>query len=405
MSDEKFSIVVPTMWKYAPFVEFLKDLVKFPLVDEIIIINNDQENTPVDDIFEHEKIKLVSFGRNIYVNPAWNFGVGVSRNNKICILNDDVIFDVKLFYRINEMDLSSTGVIGISPGNAEHRQPPFVNGSINIVPWQGENTLGFGCLMFIHKDWWIDIPTELKIYYGDNWIFETCMWRGQTNYLITDMLHYTPYAQTSSSVGIDFLNKECELYYPMLEDFKKRILGAAHLLTEYHNACKTSSNINEHLPTLNALAKECGHVTEFGVSDGHSTRAFLIEKDIKLRSYDIIHNQNVQSLFDVAINENRDFRYTIADVSTIEIEETDLLFIDTWHSYNQLKKELAMHSHKARKYIVMHDTHTFGIQDEGGSGNKGLLPAIIEFIIEHPEWKFKSHYTNCNGLTVLERTR
>jgi glycosyltransferase involved in cell wall biosynthesis len=164
MSNEKFSIVVPTMWRYAPFVSFIKDLLKFPLVDEIIIINNDQANTPVDDVFADDRIKLVSFGQNIFVNPAWNFGVGISRNKQVCILNDDIIFDVKLFYRINEMDLASTGVIGICPGHKEHGQPEFVNGSINIVPWQGEHTLGFGCLMFIHQDWWTDIPNDLKIY-------------------------------------------------------------------------------------------------------------------------------------------------------------------------------------------------------------------------------------------------
>jgi hypothetical protein len=39
----------------------------------------------------------------------------------------------------------------------------------------------------------------------------------------------------------------------------------------------------------------------------------------------------------------------------------------------------------------------------GKVGTLGLLPAIIEFIIDHPEWKFKIHKTNNNGLTVLEK--
>jgi hypothetical protein len=33
----------------------------------------------------------------------------------------------------------------------------------------------------------------------------------------------------------------------------------------------------------------------------------------------------------------------------------------------------------------------------------GLLPAIIEFMIENPEWKFKIHKTNNSGMTVLEK--
>jgi hypothetical protein len=201
------------------------------------------------------------------------------------------------------------------------------------------------------------------------------------------------------------MEPETVVYYKMIENFKNDIMLKSQLQMEYAAAVSQPSNINEHLPTLNKLAKECSHVTEFGVSDGHSTRAFLIE-DIILRSYDVIHNAYVQSLFDNAINnDNKDFKYAIADVATIEIDETDLLFIDTWHSYNQLKSELALHSNKVRKFIAMHDTHTFGVQGEGGPGDMGLLPAIIEFIIKNPEWKFKSHYTNCNGLTILERTR
>jgi hypothetical protein len=38
-----------------------------------------------------------------------------------------------------------------------------------------------------------------------------------------------------------------------------------------------------------------------------------------------------------------------------------------------------------------------------GDHQKGLLHAIIEFMIEHPEWKWKYHSVHNNGLTVLER--
>ena len=35
--------------------------------------------------------------------------------------------------------------------------------------------------------------------------------------------------------------------------------------------------------------------------------------------------------------------------------------------------------------------------------NKGLWPAISEYINENPEWKIKERYTNNNGLTILEK--
>jgi hypothetical protein len=177
-------------------------------------------------------------------------------------------------------------------------------------------------------------------------------------------------------------------------------------INEYNKARSTPSDINEHIDTLLSLANQVKHVTEFGVCTGVSTRAFLASPTI-LRSYDIFHNSNVETLFNISRISGKDAQYIIANTLETEIDETDLLFIDTWHSYEQLKQELQMHAKKVRKYIVFHDTQLFGTQSEpfmGKVGSNGLLPAIIEFIIEnHSKWKFKLHHTNNNGLTVIER--
>jgi hypothetical protein len=40
----------------------------------------------------------------------------------------------------------------------------------------------------------------------------------------------------------------------------------------------------------------------------------------------------------------------------------------------------------------------------GRVGSNGLLPAIIHYMIDNPDvWRFKTHRTNNNGLTVIER--
>jgi hypothetical protein len=96
-------------------------------------------------------------------------------------------------------------------------------------------------------------------------------------------------------------------------------------------------------------------------------------------------------------------RYINENVLDIEIEEVDMIFIDTLHTYEQLSAELRLHGNKARKYLAFHDTYTFGLKGEIGPDNKGLLSAIIEFMINNPHWKFKVHKTNNNGMTVLER--
>jgi ABC-type Fe3+-citrate transport system substrate-binding protein len=177
---------------------------------------------------------------------------------------------------------------------------------------------------------------------------------------------------------------------------------------EYFNAKNARSDINEHIELLYDLGTRCNHITEMGVRTGESTRAFL-KTNASLRSYDIQLNDKVGYLFQQAQSVGKDAQYIKADVLDIVIEETDLLFIDTWHSYPQLKQELNLHGNKARKYLAFHDTWTYGVRDESWDknrkiqGTEGLLPAIIRFMIQNPHWKFKEFRTNNNGLTVLER--
>ena len=188
----------------------------------------------------------------------------------------------------------------------------------------------------------------------------------------------------------------------MAENLKK-IKGTQQFFERQYKAwCDVSSDINEHLPTLRDLAEKCQHVTEMGVRTGASTRAFLASERV-LRSYDLELDRKVQALFDLANMLGRDVVYRQADVLTTHIDHTDLLFIDTLHTYQQLRQELSRHADKSRKYIVFHDTETFGHRDEIGQG-PGLNPAIQEFLTTNPHWQLQHRYTNNNGLTVLIRT-
>ena len=121
---------------------------------------------------------------------------------------------------------------------------------------------------------------------------------------------------------------------------------------------QTPSDINEHIPALIEYASECDHITEMGVRAITSTWAFLGAAPKKLISYDIqdpsTWGENIQDVKDTAGAYGIDFTFILADVLKIEIEETDLLFLDTWHSYKQLKSELNLHSSKVRKYIIFH---------------------------------------------------
>ena len=175
---------------------------------------------------------------------------------------------------------------------------------------------------------------------------------------------------------------------------------------EYQIARRLPSDINEHLELLKSLADSVDHVTEMGTRTGISTRAFLAS-DVTLRAYDLSLDDYVAKLFELAHKKGKDVKYIESNVLEAEIDETDLLFIDTWHCYDQLYAELTKHAPKVKKYIAFHDTQTYGTRSEefmGRVGSNGLLPAIIHYMIDNPDvWRCKTHRTNNNGLTVIER--
>ena len=179
---------------------------------------------------------------------------------------------------------------------------------------------------------------------------------------------------------------------------------------KYLELCNTPSDINEHLPTLKRYAEQCDHVTEFGVRNVVSSWALLAGQPKRMVSVDI-NECPITELAYEAQNSNIDFSFIQADTGSknLNIEETDLLFIDTWHICGHLKKELALHADKARKYIIFHDTTTFGYFPESAAPHlgedyiKGLIPAIDDFLKNHPEWEILEKFENNNGLTVLHR--
>lgn len=184
----------------------------------------------------------------------------------------------------------------------------------------------------------------------------------------------------------------------------------------YEDACNTASDINEHLPIMLEYAKKCKHITEMGVRSGVSTRAFLYSDPDKLFSYDLYLEDDVKLYFDEAKKLGKNYQYISADVLNIEIEPTELLFIDTLHSYKQIQQELKLHADKVSKYIIFHDIVTWGVNGESWHGlnnesfwgernsSIGIVPAIEEFLQENPHWQKIHWYQNNNGLGIIERT-
>jgi len=77
-------------------------------------------------------------------------------------------------------------------------------------------------------------------------------------------------------------------------------------------------------------------------------------------SVDIDYNDKVKELEEFCKINNIDWKFIQGDTRDIDIEETDLLFIDTLHNASMIKAELDRHHMKVKKYIAFHDVITFG---------------------------------------------
>ena len=194
-----FSVIIPTMWKYSPFLDVLKDLVNVGCIDEIIIINNDKDNTPDCDTLNHSKIKIHNSETNLYVNPSWNLGVKLAKNNKLAFFSDDVSVNLKVFDKVNNFLTDDVGMIGIlSRYLDDPSYDKFMrDGSIDILynydpdPEKRPPPIGIGNLFFLNKGDWKDLPNNLKVFHG-----ELLQWNRlssiKKNYIITNCHIETP---------------------------------------------------------------------------------------------------------------------------------------------------------------------------------------------------------------------
>jgi len=174
---------------------------------------------------------------------------------------------------------------------------------------------------------------------------------------------------------------------------------AAALFAE---AVARPSDIRGHLNYLYRLASTVEHITEFGTRSGQSTAAFLYAKPQRLRCYDLDRAGTIATFEAAAREGGVDFMFQQADVLKIDIEPSDLLFIDTWHTGEQVAEELRLHGGRARRYLVFHDTETYGHRGET-EADSGMWPPIAAFVRQNPQWRLLHHFQHDNGLTVLMR--
>lgn len=277
------------------------------------------------------------------------------------------------------------------------------------------NIMGFFSLPVCNHMWIDNFTLQLgmklnSIKYMDDVIIEhrhirngDDVYRHSEQFFNTDKEQYENFMFTKFNSFIDTI-KEC-------------IDSRNKLKNQYIEFSGMKTDINEHLPILRKYALDCKHITEFGSRGMHSSLALLSAYPEKAIFYDINHPSkfgvDLDSILELAKQSNIEMKFNICNVLSVDIEETDLLFIDTWHTYIQLKNELKKHGSKVRKYIIFHDTTLFGESDEKDwyglrtheTETRGLNAAINEFLQENSNWILLEKLENNNGLTIIKNTK
>lgn len=176
---KKFSVVAATMYKLPYFMDTLKTLVELESVEEIIVIEN--SDCPFEK-FTHPKIVYIKVYSNIYCNPAWNMGVRVSKNDYICLLSDDIVFDFHSVLNglIEVGTMEQAGMIGLA---ADCYEDIPDDSEVEVVRSFGRG-FGFGSCMFLAKENYVHIPDDLKINWGDEWLYRK---QSKPNYEISKL--------------------------------------------------------------------------------------------------------------------------------------------------------------------------------------------------------------------------
>ena len=170
--------IIPSMWRKPLFTTaVLEYYVSMKEITKIIIIDNDINRRPKSEVFKSNKIKILNYGQNIYVNEAWNRGMDHVGDDLICIANDDIRVDRLVMELVSDFESSNpynVDLIGVNgdPSTKCFGICPF---KINLKKNVGSQAGGlFGVAMFLRKKNYTQIPKDLKVWYGDDYLARKC---------------------------------------------------------------------------------------------------------------------------------------------------------------------------------------------------------------------------------------
>ena len=224
------SIITPTLWKAEELPYIAEQVLKHDKVGELIIIDNAKEDRPDYEFLSHKKVKILEQEQNIFVNPAWNLGVKKAKNAKICLMSDDIVFDTDVFDLVHDQITEKNGVIGPLQNSIKtfYVKSPLME--LNPIKDVDNLWEGFGTLMFFHKKNYLPIPEELKIYWGDTWIWDYNAIQCRQNYALNKFCLFTK-MRTSSGLFKETTDEEEKKYLSLFNEMYQNNFKSGNCLS------------------------------------------------------------------------------------------------------------------------------------------------------------------------------
>ena len=222
---KNISVVIPTLQKNKELLlNLIKSLEKDVNVNEIIVIDNSLKGLD----YSGNKLELIIPPSNMYVNPSWNLGVRSAKNDNVAILNDDITIPENFCSSVFEKMTEDMGIVGYNIDFVKETQdilPPPKSDKINLIEIKNR-CLHWGIAIFFNKSNYNEIPNDLKIFYGDDWLIYQCKKNRKKIYSITNQEIYH-YGSLSSSAGSlnPIAQEEEKIYKKLTRNWKNKLFS------------------------------------------------------------------------------------------------------------------------------------------------------------------------------------
>lgn len=166
-------------------------------VDVLLIDNGAEESVKyvINEFAPHQNVTVIHNEQNLYVNPAWNqiikYFLEHEEYDYLLIMNSDLGLNKNW---VNVLDEYFSRVPYAIPVPVVSDDPNNLTAEVNSVPTETELKDGIaGVLIILHRKHAqkvYPIPDGIKIWFGDNWIYDTLINSGYKIFQLGNLLAY-----------------------------------------------------------------------------------------------------------------------------------------------------------------------------------------------------------------------